>query len=77
MMSIPVVARGEDIAIGWRTGASALEDPANPAGPLFVGGRFAASDLAAEPKLITWCGTMCTRISCADGGLSMHVNFCC
>jgi hypothetical protein len=73
-MPTSTVDRGEDIVAGWRTGAPTLEESANPAGPLFVSGRFAASDLAGDTKLQTLCGTWCTRATCVN---SIIVYFCC
>jgi len=61
------MSHANELVANWRTNAG----NGNPAGPLFVGGRFAEADIAFESNIITAtlvcesgrCGTACSGSS--------------
>jgi hypothetical protein len=56
-MSLDEIARGQELVAAWRSGTG----PDNPAGPLFMAGRYAQADVAQRTGPPTGrCGTACT-----------------
>jgi hypothetical protein len=52
--------RSEEIVAAWRSGAATDEGWDNPAGPLFVGGEYAESELTTALTDTTLRPTACT-----------------
>ncbi|MEV0608754.1 DUF6229 family protein [Polymorphospora rubra] len=64
-MSTLAPERADEIIESWLTGTAPVDGWENPAGPLFLGGRYAESDITATATAtgtvsgvtdgITWC----------------------